>query len=371
MIPSLGLLFTSVVFGCERPVVAPEQVVPASPTGARRIVLDPEVVERLGIRTHVVGETTFAATIAVPGSIELDPTRYAEVGPRLEGRVLSLHARLGDRVEKGQLLAVVAAASLADAQASVLTSKATLKAAERNRVREEQLFAERLTSARDFELADAALAHAKAESDAAVARLVALGASGGVGGSLRLVSPIAGVVVARPAVLGGHLASSAHAFAIADLTRLVATLEVHEADLPYLVLGSQTRFLADGIPDREFAGVVAWIDPIIDKATRIVRARLEVDNEAGALRPGMFLRAILPLPAAASGAAVRLPIEAVQPLGDQDVAFVESAPGVYEVRPLTLGRRTGEVIEVLAGLARHERVVVEGAFLVRAEASLQ
>ncbi len=365
------LLSSSVLSGCAKPAVAREQSPASSSSGPRRVVLDETTVARLGLRTHVVGETNFASTIAVSGSIELDPTRYAEVGPRLEGRVVSLHARLGDRVKKGDLLAVVAVPTLADAQASVLTSKAALEAARRNQEREEKLFLERLTTAREKELAVSELARAKAESSAAEARVLALGAAGGTFGSVRLTAPIDGVVVQRAAVLGGHLAASANAFAIADLGGMVAALEVHEADLPYLTLGTATRFIADGLPERTFQGVVTFIDPIVSKTSRTVRARLEVDNADGALRAGMFLRALLPVPAAVTGAAIRLPIEAVQPLGEHDVAFVEVAPGTYEVRALTLGRRTGEVVEVRAGLTRDERVVVEGAFLVRAEASKQ
>jgi cobalt-zinc-cadmium efflux system membrane fusion protein len=343
-----------------------------SAAGARHVVVDLETVKRLGIVTHKAGDAGALATISVPGSIEYDPDRYAEVGPRLDGRILSVKVKLGDHVKRGDVLAELAVPTMAEAQAASLTANAALEAAKKNFEREKGLLDKNLTTAREFEVAEADLNKAKAEVAAAQARLTALGiGGGGVGGAIKLVAPIDGTIVKRDAVLGAFLAMSANAFVIADTTKLMAVLDVHESDLPYLRLESEVVFTADGLPGRTFKGKITYIDPIVSKTTRLVRARVEIVNEDGTLRPGMFIRGAVALPSKPDTSAILLPPQAVQPLGNDDVAFVEREPGKYEVRKLVLGRRTSEVVEVKEGITKGETIVVEGAFLLRGEAAKQ
>ncbi len=343
-----------------------------APPGNRMVVVDEETVKRLGITTHKAGEAGALATIAVPGSIEYDLLHYAEIGPRLDGRILKVHVKLGDHVKKGTVLAEMAVPSLAEAQAAYLTSNAAVLAAKKNEDRETALYEKSLTTARELELAQAEHTRAKAEVAAARARLEALGVSGGgIGGAIRLTAPIDGTIVQRNAVLGAFVSMSQNAFVIADTTKLVAQLDVHESDLPYLNLESEVVFNADSLPGRTFKGKLTYVDPTVNRLTRLVRARVQVANEDGTLRPGMFIRAAVSLPAKNLGSAIPVPPQAVQPLGNDDVAFVEKSPGHYEIRKLVIGRRTSEVVEIKEGISKGETIVVEGAFLLRGEAAKQ
>jgi membrane fusion protein, heavy metal efflux system len=366
------LAVLTLVAACGNKASATTHEAPKEPPAARQVVVDAETMKRLGIKTAKAGGEGAQATITVPGSIEYDLLHYAEVGPRLDGRITDVKVKLGDRVKKGDVLAELAVPSLSEAQAAFLTSNAALSAAKKNAEREKALLEKNLTTAREAELADAELNKAKAESAAARARLEALGvAGGGVGGQIRLVAPIEGTIVARNAILGGFVSSSANAFIIADTSKLVATLDVHEADLPYLHLNSEVSFIADGLPNREFKGKLTYIDPTVNKITRIVRARVQVANDDGTLRPGLFIRSSIALPNKADATTIALPPQAVQPLGNDDVVFVLRSPDHFEVRTVAIARRTSEVVEIKEGLSKGETIVVEGAFLLRGEASKQ
>jgi cobalt-zinc-cadmium efflux system membrane fusion protein len=361
---------------CSKDLVSAAAAAPSTVPGqpgavARTVKLDPSLEARFGIVRAKAGDSTSPAGLGVPGSLEYDPDAYAEVGPRLDGRVAAIHARLGDRVKKGDPLAELVVPSLAETEAAVLVAQASLKAAEKNAKREHDLFDRQLTTAREVEEADAELARMLAEHSAASTRLTAVGAdSTATRGTLRLSSPIDGVVVQRTAALGAYLASSSNAFVVADTERLIAVLDVHEADLPYLSIGAEVKFRADGLPDRTFTGKLAHLDPSIGKTSRLVRARIAAPNPDGALRPGMFVRASIAFTTPV-GAGITLPADAVQPLGVDDVAFVDKGGGVYELRVLRIKRRTAELVEVESGIARGESVVVEGAFVLRAEAAKQ
>jgi RND family efflux transporter MFP subunit len=186
-----------------------------------------------------------------------------------------------------------------------------------------------------------------------------------------LTSPIDGVVVRRDAVLGRFLQPDEKAFAVADPSRLWATVEVYEYDLPYFHVGSEVEISIDAMPGVVVKGKVAVIEPQIGSASRAVRARIAVDNSQGLLRPGFFVRASVAIPNALGKNRSLVAPGAVQPIGDEDVVFVERSPGLFEVRPVRIARRTPQVIEIAEGLSNGERIAVEGGFLLRGEVTKQ
>jgi cobalt-zinc-cadmium efflux system membrane fusion protein len=344
----------------------------------RLVAFDPAILARLGIRVESAGMAGPAHTVRVSGTLDYDLDRYAEVGALLEGRLSSVASRVGDEVRKGQVLATIVVPSIAEAQASYLTAKAASVAARKNRDREAGLLESQLTTAREAEVASSDASRAQAEVAAAEAKLRALrvelpdsDTSVTSAGTYKLTAPIDGTVVRRDAVLGGFLEPNRTAFVVADLSQLRASLEIFEADLPYVRAGATVRITIDALPGKVFEGVVAQLDPQMGNATRMVRARVAVQNPDGELRPGLFVRAAIDLPAELLASQVLVPAAAVQPVGSDDVVFVERSAGSYEVRLVSIARRTTDVVSVARGLARGESIVVEGAFLLRGEVTRQ
>jgi len=113
------------------------------------------------------------------------------------------------------------------------------------------------------------------------------------------------------------------------------------------------------------------LEPQLGKATRALRARVEVDNQDGALRPGLFVRASVPIAVDSKANQLLVPKAAVQPIGGNDFAFVERERGKFEVRPVTVAHRTSQFAEISDGLAPGERIVIHGAFVLRGEVTKQ
>jgi cobalt-zinc-cadmium efflux system membrane fusion protein len=373
IIALLGLLQ-----GCKGKAIAASTSAPSEAGSSLRIVsFDPQALARLGIRVEPAGMTGPSHSVRVSGTLDYDYDHFAEVGALLPGRVSSVTARVGESVKKGETLATIVVPSIAEAQASYLTAKAAAMAARKNRDREADLLGNQLTTAREAEVASSEAAKADADLAASEAKLRALrvdlpdndrrvtGA-----GTYKLMAPIDGTVVRRDAVLGGFLEPNRTAFVVADLTELRASLEIFEADLPYVRLGSLVSLTIDAIPGKVYRGRVALLDPQIGSATRTMRARVAVPNPDDDLRPGLFVRASIELPPQGPGTLL-VPAGAVQPLGNEDVAFVERTPGSYEVRPVRVARRTTDVVDVAQGLSAGENIVVEGAFLLRGEVTRQ
>lgn len=188
---------------------------------------------------------------------------------------------------------------------------------------------------------------------------------------LTLTAPIDGVVVRRDVVLGRFLQAKEMAFVIADPTDLRASLNVYEADLPYFKIGQEAEITIDAMPGKPHKGKIVLVEPQIGKASRAARAFIDVPNEDGALKPGLFIRASIKLPEDVATGRLLVPAPSVQPIGDDDVVFVELAPGDFEVRKVQVARRTTQVAELRDGVKLGERIVVEGAFVLRGEVTKQ
>ena len=364
--------------GCKNSSASSNDVQVHDAPGVRAVKLDTESVKRLGIKSLPAGAAGFASSLRVPGTLDYNMNKYAEVGALLEGRVSSVKVTIGDHVKVGQVLATLLVPSIANAQADYLTAAAAAGAARKNVDREEGLLENQLTTAREAETARSEAAKSDAELAAVSAKLKALRVAlpqdkdaVGAAGSHSLTSPIEGVVVKREVVLGAFLQPNETAFAVADLSELWATLEVYESDLSYLRVGANVKLTFDAIPGKTFEGTVALLEPQLGHSSRSVRARVAVSNADGQLRPGLFCRASIDLPAERSTDRLLVPAGAVQPLGDQDVAFIERTAGTYEIRPVRVGRRTAEIVELAEGVVSGEPIVVEGAFLLRGEVTRQ
>lgn len=353
----------------------------ASDAGAprRRIVrVDPGALRRLGVEVEPAGTQAPEHRLHVTGSLDFNLTRYAEIGTLMDGRIMSISAGVGDRVKKGQVLCTLLVPQLAQTQAEYLSAQASAQVAREHATRENRLFEKELTTAQEVQAARAQQTKAEAELAAAQAKLEAIGAAAPrnkehiVGaGRLSIASSIAGVVVRRDAVLGRYLHPNETAFVVADLSELWATLQIHESDLPYLQVGSDVELMVDAVPGQSFTGKLELVEPQINKASRTVRARVLVPNPGERLRPGLFVRAKVAIPESGRSDRLLIPTDAVQPLGDTDVVFVELSRGEFEVREIAIARRTAEVTEVAAGIQKGERIAILGTFLLRGEVTKQ
>jgi len=377
--PLLGLLLLFPLAGCpgEKPVHA-QDTAPAKGDGTKIVKFDPKSLERLGIKVEPAGSSTGALDLEVPGSLEYNLDKYAEVGTIVDGRLTGVNVKAGDVVKRGQVLATLVVPSIASAQAEYLSAEAAAKAAKTNLDRENSLLEKGLTTQREAEQARADASKTEADLAANKAKLQALGVGQPTAGTrisgagvLTLSAPIDGVVVRRDAILGRFLQAKETAFVIADPHDLRAALNVYEADLPYFQVGQEAELFVDALPGKTFKGKIALVEPQIGKQSRSARAYIDVPNQDGILKPGLFIRASIKLPETVAQGRLLVPAPAVQPIGDDRVVFVEKEPGAFEVRKVQVARKTTEVAEIREGLAKGEKIVVDGAFVLRGEVTKQ
>ena len=280
-------------------------------------------------------------------------------------------------------MATLDSLELGRARADYLTARTTREVADTTLSREEALVAEEISSVAEAVAARAAQKTAQARESAASETLRLLGLSAKeiaklefgseAPGRLPMRAPFEGTLVERHLQRGEFVTPADTLFTVADLTSLWIWVDLYERDLARVHLGDGATVTAAAWPERTWSGTVTYLRDAVDADTRTVRARIEVGNSDGALRPQMFVTVRLTDPhhedAAAATQVLAVPTSAVQRREGTTVVYVEEEPGHFEERRVELGHTSTGFVEVLAGLTDGEQVVISGAFVLKTEAS--
>jgi cobalt-zinc-cadmium efflux system membrane fusion protein len=353
------------------------------------VELTPEAAARAGIRTAPVVERVMEGELSTTGQVDFDQARLAHVSPRITGRVHRVHARLGESVRAGETLAEIDSIELGRTKAEFLQARARQELAKKNYERERRLFADRISSEKETLTAEAELREATATLLTVEETLhlygldqeqvEALGYDDPTVSIYPLRAPFAGTIVERHATLGELVTPERNLFTLADLGRVWIWVDVYQRDLGRVHLDDEVRTRVDAYPGEVFAGTVSFLSAQVEPETRTVRARIDVANPGGKLRPGMFVEVDLSDPHADEGGEIRpasrvVPEGAVQRDGDTHFVFVAAPePGGishrFERRDVRAGRRAGGWVEITGGLETGAEVVVEGAFVLKSAAA--
>lgn len=331
------------------------------------VLLDTAAVTVAGIRLASV-DTVSTTGLPVTGTITYDANRVSHIGSRTEGRIIALRADIGEQVRAGQTLAVLESPEVGQTRAEEHEAGALLAIAQENYAREQRLEQAGISSRKELLDAQAELRRAEAALRSARERLRVLGAGRGEGSQFAITAPFAGVVVQRDASRGEMAAPSDQLFTVADLSRVWIELDIFERDLSRVARGQPVTVTTTAYPGQSFPGRIVYIGQVLDTATRTADARVEVPNEDGMLKPGMFATARIQVGGGGAPVAV-VPEAAVQELEGRQVVFVPGdRPGEFRAQPVEVGEPadSGRVV-VRAGLKAGDRVVASGAFALRSE----
>lgn len=364
----------------------------------------PEAVRQAGIELAEVVRRPLDHHFTASAVSAYDPRRVAKLSVRVPGHVWSVQSRVGDKVCKGQILAVVDAEEVGRAKAEFLRAGmdcafktrhlARLRAASRNGAISDQIVYEAETALNAAHVAcfnsqqkllnlglpvnfDEKVSISPEELSRQIQFLgippelvERTNPRPKTANLIPITAPLDGVVTVADLVVGELVGPDRPQFVVADLRHMVVRLSVRKEDSLALKLGQTVRFHGDGVPT-EVEGRVTWIGTEIDEKTRTVQAWAEVGNESGGetrgiLRAGMFGSAIVTT--AVEPDAILVPTTAVQRLETTPLVFVAAADGcTFLPRRVRLGTASGTRTQILEGVQPGERVAAEGSFILKSE----
>lgn len=338
------------------------------------VEVDEGMLRDLRVTTRDVESRTGGDLVTLLGELAVDQRAYAEVGTPVAARVTRLLVNAGDTVRMGQTLMELTTPELGRERAEYLSAAARLTLAEAALDRKRGLAVERIVPLREVQEAESAAGEARAALRASRAAIAAFGVeppaddgAGATSSSFVLRSPLGGSVIERTPVVGQMLDPAVPAFRIGNLSTLWLTVHAFERDAVRIQQGVGARLSFPALPGQDFEGTVTTVGRHVERESRTVPVRIDVRNKGTLLRPGMSATATLPV--GATGAAIlTVPVASVQRVRNEWCVFLPKDANHFEIRRIGRGRDLGGEVEALSGLRAGETIVVDGAFLLKAQA---
>lgn len=325
----------------------------------------PEMADRIGINTAAPLPGGEEGAVW-PGQVVFNRDRLARLSAPAGGTVRTVHVALGEKVGKGQALAVLAAPEAAGLRAELTAAESRRGLAEAVYQREKDLLEKGITSRHEFQQAEAEFKQAESAVSRTRRHMNDLGlVDGDPGSGLPIRAPFAGTVIERTAVVGETVAPGTPLFVLADLSTVWVETSIPEDALLTVRPGMEVVASFSGLPGRAFSGKIFWIASALDERTRMLKVLAAVDNGEGLLRSGLFGQV---RPAAKlAGGTLAVPADAVQTVDGNPFLFLRLEDDLFELRRVTIGRRTQGAVMIQAGLHADDRVVMSQAFSLKSE----
>ena len=367
-------------------------------SSARRLV---------GIQTAMSKMGEVNRTIRTIGSIDFDESRLSTISAYIDGRLEKMYANYaGVKVNEGDDLALIYSPQLYTAQTEFITSMNS-----DGKIGRFQISGGDLNKMARENLAELGMTQSQIDQ---------LGKSGKPMSRIRIKSPQSGTVIEKSAVEGDYVKTGHKLYRVADLSSVWLMLDLFPDDASAVRFGQQVEAEIQSMPGEVFTGRVAFIDPTVNPKTRTVRVRVEIMNFDGKLRPGDYATARVTVPAipmdqvydpalankfispmhpqvirdepgkcplcdmdlvstSQLGFAaeplpmqqvVTVPRDAVLLAGENSVIYVETEPGRFEIRRVTVGPMNRKEAVIVEGLSAGETVATGGNFLIDSQMQL-
>ncbi len=350
------IFFAFALAACNKPAIEdhPHEAAQEHEENTGVVTLTKHQLFHIHLETAEVNESSVPIPLTLPGKVMLNEKRRAAITARLTGRVEKVAAFAGDRVSGGQALAQIFSQEFLSMQMEYLQA---LERAQRfgNDSSDQSTAKNILLSAR--RKLEALGLH---ENDLRQLETVKEPM-----GFLPVRAPFSGAVLNAEVIQGQFVELGAHLFEIAELSTLWILADIYEQDLPRVHKGMKAQVEVTPYPREMFAATLTEIFDVVDAQTRTVKARLEVQNPSGRLKPEMF--ASVHLMMELGGSTIKVPASAMLGETERHFVFVAINDSTFEKREVRTGVETREIVEVHDGLATGERIVTRGGFFLKSE----
>lgn len=327
------------------------------------VLIDPAVVQNMGVRTAPVTLGTVSRAIRVPGITVEPESASIEINLRVPGWIHSLHANTdGMSVKKGEPLFELSSPQLQWAIDELIAARKAVLMLDANSDKSLRQTSESLATAAGSRLISLGLTPEQVEMFGNLDRAPAI---------VPFLSPITGYVREKASVFSGSAVEAGKSIMrLSRQSTMWIDTQVPQSMVSSIKMGQNATARFDTAASRETEGQVILIHPRLNEATRTTLVRLEVPNQDASIREGMFASVAFPTDVGTLGPTA--PRDAIIDTGEAQMAFVTDKPGRFEMRAVVAGPADAEGrVRVFSGLKVGEQVVVSGQFLIDSESRIR
>jgi cobalt-zinc-cadmium efflux system membrane fusion protein len=303
--------------------------------------------------------------ISLSGEVSFNENKVIKIFPRSSGQVTECKVSFGDRVQQGQVLAVIRSADVAGSYSDLNSAQADIAIAKRQMDNEESLFKNGIASEREY--TEAKEQYQKALSAKAKIQST-LNINGGsrtsAGGTYILTSPINGYIVEKKVNTGSFIRPDMgdNLFTISDLKDVWVMANVFEADIPKVKEGYPVKVTTLAYPDKVFNGRVDKISEVLDPQDKALKVRIKLENAGLLLKPEMFTRVIVTNQE--NNKATCIPSSAVVEESGKTYVIVYNSDCDLKVQEIDVMKEVGDKTFVNAGVTPGQRLIGKNALLL-------
>lgn len=317
------------------------------------VSMSPTAMQLADVQTLVVGMGNSAKSIRLNGKIQADERNRYTQSAHIPGRIEKLTVSFtGEYVNKGQVIAYIYSPELVNAQEELFE-------AQKIKASQPALFKAAKEKLKNWKLSETQIDEILKTNKALQV--------------FPILANVSGYVTKKAVNLGDYVKTGQPIFEIADLSKVWVLFDVYESEMESVKKGDKISYTVQSLTGKVFSGIISYVDPLVNSNTRVVQARVEVDNTSLLLKPEMFVSGIIESNATDNVDAVIVPKTAVMWTGKRSVVYVKvsSAQSVnFRMREVTLGPSLGDSYIIEEGLELGEEVAVNGTFSIDAAAQL-
>ena len=303
--------------------------------------------------------------IQLSGEVSFDENKVNKIFPRSSGQVLECKVSLGDRVEAGQVLAIIRSADVATSYADISSADADLAIAKRQFENQESLFKNGIASERELTEAKQNFEKAKAAKHKIE---ISLNINGGsktnANGLYYLTAPASGYIVEKKINQGNFIRNdlSENVFTISNMKDVWVLANVYETDISKVKEGYKVKVTTLAYPDKIFDGKVEKVSEVLDPINKVLKVRIRLDNSAMLLKPEMFTSVVVSN--STNKKALCVSKSSIIEEGGKSYIIIYNGNCDLAVREVEISKQINDRVFISSGVVAGEKIITKGALLV-------
>ncbi len=303
--------------------------------------------------------------LQLSGVISFDENKVVKIFPRSSGQILESKLSLGDKVNKGAVLAVIKSAEIAGNYADITSANADINIAKRQLDNQESLYKNGIASEKEYTEAKQNYEKAKAVKAKIESQLhINAGVNSNAGGTYSITSPINGYIVEKKVSEGNYIRPDMgdYLYTISDLQDVWVNANIYEIDIPKVKEGDHVEVKVLAYPDKVFDGVIQNLSEVLDPLNKTLKARIKLENAQRLLKPEMFAK--IYVKSKSTHPLLAIPSKALIELNGKNYVVVYKNNCDMKIAEVDVAKTIGDQTYLNNGIATGDKVIVKNQLLI-------
>lgn len=317
------------------------------------------------IELDTVTNCNVTAELSLSGVVGFNDNNVVKVYPRSSGQVIEAKVSLGDKITKGQVLAIIKSADVAGNYSDLNSANADLAISKRQMENSEALYKNGISSEKEYNEAKQNYEKSLAARNK-VQSLININGGGKTNesGQYLVTAPIDGYIVEKKVTAGAFIRPDMgdNLFTISDLKNVWVYANVYETDINKIKEGYTVKVLPISYPDKTYTGKIDKISQVLDPQSKSMKVRINIDNADMLLKPDMFAKVLVDN--VEGDLSMCIPKKALIPQEGKNYVVIYNSDSDLKIAQVEVLKTVGEKAYITSGLSLGNKIISKNQILI-------